>query len=384
MSRPPAAAQRSLFLALILLTVAAGLSACTPGIRQRTGPVVRIAPRVARSTVVAVVPGGPPNPVVAGLIAATARPREDVEILQATRPAQVLAASLSPDPVRAVVAGRPLPPGSGATTFQLAQYAKRLRQWETLVSARRTAVVAETRAAVARWARSLFGSPQAGTGSPSRPATSLAAECSIAASEVAQLRAAGGSPGGRRVILLYVSRLNRVRAQGELTGDKVIVLTPFLPSAAAAATAESDLMAAGATWAVVLGTGVPAPQLRNLVTAGLGRTAAAATLSGPALFRNRSAVLRPAAARVLAPLLAALRRPGAIGVIIGYASSPGTARANRRLSESRAVAVARYFAAHHVDPAALTVVGQGATGFVGPGPSAANRRVVVLVADPLG
>ena len=71
-------------------------------------------------------------------------------------------------------------------------------------------------------------------------------------------------------------------------------------------------------------------------------------------------------------------------MIIGYASSPGTARANRRLSEARASAVARYFAAHQVDPAALTVVGQGATRFVGPGPSAANRRVVVLVTDPLG
>ena len=52
-------------------------------------------------------------------------------------------------------------------------------------------------------------------------------------------------------------------------------------------------------------------------------------------------------------------------MIIGYASSPGTARANRRLSEARAAAVARYFTAHHVDPGALTVVGQGATGFVG-------------------
>jgi len=382
--RRPAAAPPSLILALVLLAVVTGLSACTPGTRQRTGPPINITPRAARSTVIAVIPGGPPNPFVNGLVAATARPREDVELLQATRPARVLAASMSPAPVRAVVAGRPLPPGSGATSFQRAEYAKRLRHWETLYSARRTAVAAETRAAVSRWARSLFGAPQADPGSPGRPATSLAAECSIAASEVTELQETGGSLGGRRVVLLYVSRLNRVRMPGELTGDKVIVLTPFLPSAAAAAAAESDLRAAGATWAVVLGTGVPAPQLRNLVTAGLARTTVARPLPAPALFRNGSAVLRPAAARVLAPLLRALRRPGAVAVIIGYASSPGTARANRLLSQRRASAVARYFAAHQVDPAALTVVGQGATRFVGPGPSAANRRVVVLVADPLG
>ena len=382
--RRPAARPLSLFLTLVLLAVVTGLSACTPGTRQLTGPNIIIAPHVARSTVIAVVPGGEPSPVVTELVTATARPREDVDLLQASRPAQVLAASMSPAPVRAVMDGRPLPPGTGATSFQLAEYAKRLRHWQTLFSARRTAVAAETRAAVSRWARSLFGSPQAGTGSPGWPATSLAAECSIAASEVTELRETGGSLGGRRVILLYVSRLDRVRAPGELTGDKVIVLTPFLPSTAAAATAESDLIAAGATWAVVLGTGVPAPQLRNLVTAGLGRTTAAETFSGPALFRNGSAVLRPAAAQVLAPLLGALHHRGAIAVIIGYASSPGTARANRRLSEARAAAVARYFTAHHVDPGALTVVGQGATGFVGPGPSAANRRVVVLVANPLG
>jgi len=383
MRRLPAAALVSLLLALALLVVT-GLSACAPGTRQRTGPVITIASRVARSTVIAVVPSGPPNPVIAGLIAATARPSEDVELLQATRPARVLAASMSPAPVRAVVAGRPLPPGSGATSFQLAQYAKRLRLWKALVSARRTAVAAETRAAVTRWARSLFSSPQAGTVSSGQEATSLAAECSIAAAEVAELREAGGSLGGRRVVLLYVSRLDRVRMPGELTGDKVIVLTPFLPSAAATAAAERDLRAAGATWAVVLGTGVPIPQLRRLVTAGLARTTRAQTLSAPALFRNDSAVLRPAAAQVLAPLLGALRHPGATAMIIGYASSPGTARANRRLSEVRASAVARFFAEHHVDPAALTVVGQGATGFVGPGPSAANRRVVVLVTNPLG
>ena len=290
---------------------------------------------------------------------------------------------MSPAPVRAVMAGRPLPPGSGATSFQLAQYAKRLRHWQTLFSARRTAVAAETRAAVSRWARSLFGSPQAGAGSPAGPRPAWRRNLDRR-QRGDRTPGTGGSLGGPRVILLYVSRLDRVRAPGELTGDKVIVLTPFLPSTAAAATAESDLIAAGATWAVVLGTGVPAPQLRNLVTAGLGRTTAAETFSGPALFRNGSAVLRPAAAQVLAPLLGALRRPGAIAVIIGYASSPGTARANRRLSEARAAAVARYFTAHHVDPGALTVVGQGATGFVGPGPSAANRRVVVLVANPLG
>jgi outer membrane protein OmpA-like peptidoglycan-associated protein len=41
--------------------------------------------------------------------------------------------------------------------------------------------------------------------------------------------------------------------------------------------------------------------------------------------------------------------------------------------------VAAFFEAHGVPPSALVVVGHGATDLVAPGPSAANRRVVVVI-----
>jgi OmpA-OmpF porin, OOP family len=105
-------------------------------------------------------------------------------------------------------------------------------------------------------------------------------------------------------------------------------------------------------------------------------------LSGPALFGNDSAVLRPAAAGVLTPLLPLLRQPGAIAVISGYASAPGDAWHNQQLSENRAAAVAAFFEAHGISAAALLVVGHGATSFVAPGASPDNRRVVVVVEEP--
>ena len=72
--RRPAAAPLSLILALVLLAVVTGLSACTPGAHQETGPKIVIAPHVARSTVIAVIPDGEPSPVVTELVTATARP----------------------------------------------------------------------------------------------------------------------------------------------------------------------------------------------------------------------------------------------------------------------------------------------------------------------
>jgi outer membrane protein OmpA-like peptidoglycan-associated protein len=107
----------------------------------------------------------------------------------------------------------------------------------------------------------------------------------------------------------------------------VIVITPFLPSAAAAAAAQEKLIAAGASGASILGPEATPAELGRLVSDGLGQREVPEPLSGPALFGNDSAVLRPAAAGVLTPLLPLLRQPGATAVINGYASAPGDAPA---------------------------------------------------------
>jgi outer membrane protein OmpA-like peptidoglycan-associated protein len=186
------------------------------------------------------------------------------------------------------------------------------------------------------------------------------------------------------VIVLYASDLAGTIPAGELTGDNVVVITPFLPSAAAATAAQAELLGAGAARAAVLGPEATRAQLDGLVSAGLSQQVISDTLSGSVLFRNDSARLLPGASAELVPLLAKLRRPGATGVVNGFASTPGSASRNYALSQARAAAVARFFEVHGVSAFSLLVVGHGATDLVGPGPAAANRRVVVVIEEPSG
>jgi OOP family OmpA-OmpF porin len=106
------------------------------------------------------------------------------------------------------------------------------------------------------------------------------------------------------------------------------------------------------------------------------------TLSGAALFANDSAQLTPGAARVLTPLMAPLREAGAAAVINGYASTPGSSEVNYHLSYARAAAVAAFLEARGIPASSLEVIGHGATDLVAAGPSAANRRVVVVIEEP--
>jgi peptidoglycan-binding protein ArfA len=108
------------------------------------------------------------------------------------------------------------------------------------------------------------------------------------------------------------------------------------------------------------------------------------TLSGPALFANDSSVLLPSAVREITPLLTPLRQPGAVAVINGYASTPGSVTANYLISYARAAAVAAFLEAHGIPASSLMIVGHGANGLVAPGPSGANRRVTVVVEESLG
>ena len=185
-----------------------------------------------------------------------------------------------------------------------------------------------------------------------------------------------------RVVLIAADSLGNVSSGCQLTGADVIVLTPSLPSAAGAAAAQEKLIAAGAARVSVLGPEATQAEIGQLVSDGLGGREVSGTLSGAALFGDDSAVLRSTATRVLTPLVSLLRQSGAIAVINGYASAPGDARHNQQLSENRAAAVAAFFEAHGISAAALLVIGHGATGFIAPGASPDNRRVVVVVEEP--
>jgi outer membrane protein OmpA-like peptidoglycan-associated protein len=335
---------------------------------------------IAPSMLVAVTGPGVTGSLVGRVVAATGRPREDLDVLRAGgRP---VVTSSSPSAASVVIPGRPALPGPGASSYQQAEYHKALSRWRGQLAAGQREVITRTAAQSAAWSRGLQLQAAAGS-SPSPSATGLAAECALAVNAVTGLvDQAGQQFGARRVVLLAVASLAGMPPAGELNGDDVIVITSYLPTAPAASAAQENLLAAGATRAAILGPEVSADQIDQLVTGGLTEETTTETLSGRALFANNSSVLLSSAAGRLTPLVGPLRRPGASAVINGYASAPGSTQHNQELSQDRAGAVAAFLEARGVPSSCLLVVGHGATDFVAPGASSDNRRVVVVIEAP--
>jgi outer membrane protein OmpA-like peptidoglycan-associated protein len=363
------------------VTLLAGCNLAGPPAGPATGPSVTVRPDVAPTALLTVLNGPVAGPALSSLVASTARPNEDIRILQAGTPARTIVASDSPAPPTVVLPGQPRPPGGGQTDYQAAQYAKRQKAWQARRAADLAAGAAQTRADTSAWLAGL-DIPQKLGGLADPPANqgSLAAESAVAASALAGLEEEAGNIFGRhRVIVLFCDDLSGVLPAGELTGDDVIVVAGYLPAAAASSTAQIGLLGAGAAQAAVVGPEVTADQLAGLVSADLGSHGPRDMVSQPVLFGNDSYALDAAAVRQLTGLLPRLREPGVTAVINGYASTPGAAQANYLLSFERATAVARWLEAHGVPESALVIVGHGASDVTGPGASGANRRVLVVI-----
>jgi len=371
----------------VVVSVAVVVAGCAPlGIGgpaagPSAGPPVTITGQAVPSVLVAVLDGRASGSAFSGLVTATARLREDLTVLQAGTPPRSVLSSAAPAPPVVTVAGRPAAPGKGATSYLSAQYAIRLKHWRASVAAGRRAEAAKARDAVSGWLRGLRLSARAGRlADPPAPAVSLAAESAAAASALAGLEEEDGNVfGARRVLVLYTANLAGRPPAGELAGDTVLVVTPFLPTAAAASAAQADLLAAGAAQAAVVGPEVTSSQLAALVSATLSQGARHDFVSAPVLFANASAALSPRAVAQLTALLTRMRRAGVTAVINGFASAPGTAEMNYALSYKRASAVAAFFESRDVPATALIIVGHGAGDPVAPGGSGLNRRVTVVV-----
>jgi outer membrane protein OmpA-like peptidoglycan-associated protein len=364
-------------------TLLAGCNlASSPG-GPATGPSVTVRHSVPRTALLAVLTGPASGPALSRLLASTARPNEDIRILQAGTPARMIVASDSPAPSAVVFPGQPLAPGGGQTDYQMAQYAKRLKAWQAKRTADLAAAAAKTRASTSAWlARLDIPQKLSRLAYPPVDEGSLAAESAVAASALAGLEEeAGNTFGHHRVIVLFCDDLSGALPAGELTGDDVIVVASYLPTEAKASTAQVNLLGAGAAQATVVGSEVTAAQLAGLVSADLSEHGPSDSVSAPVLFGNNSYALSPAAAGSLRQLLPKLRKPGVTVVINGYASTPGTAEANYTLSFERATAVARWLEAHGVPESALVIVGHGASDVTGPGASAVNRRVLVVIEE---
>ena len=237
-----------------------------------TGSAVTITQHVTPSALLTVMNDAASSQALFGLVASTARPNEDVRILLAGTPGTTIVASDSPAPAQIVIPGPPVAPGGGQTDYQTAQYTKKLKAWRAKHAAEVQAEVAETREKVSAWLGSL-GIPQkiSRLADPPGDEGSLAAESAVAASALAGLEAGTGNIfGSRRVIVLFCDDLSSAGMvpAGELTGDDVVVMTGYLPTAADASAAQAALLAAGAAQAAVVGPEVTAAQLSR---AGLGR-----------------------------------------------------------------------------------------------------------------
>jgi len=365
----------------VLVAVTAGCSAILGAPVDGPAPAapVPVTVRAEPSMLVVTVGPGGMSQLVRRVVTATARPREDLEVLEPAERGRALLASNSPAPVRVLVPGRPARPGNGASSYQLGQYRHKLTHWQVQLAAAKRTVAAQTKATVLGWTRSLRiqMARRPSDGSAGR----LPGDCALAADAVTGLVNEDGAHFTRRTLLLSVANLSGMPPAGELDGDDVIVVTSYLPSAAAASAAQLNLLAAGASFAAVLGPEATPAQVEHLVSASLSGHAVSEVMSGRAPFSNDSAVLQSAAARALAPIVAQLRRPGATGVVNGFASAPGSPRHNQVLSQRRALAVAAYLEARGVPRSALLVVGHGASNLVAAGSSGGNRRVVVVVQE---
>ncbi|HVT66650.1 MAG TPA: OmpA family protein [Trebonia sp.] len=351
-----------------------------------TGPATTITQPAVPAALLAVLARPSSGPSLAALVTSTARPREDLRIVQAGNPATTVVASDSPAPAAIVLPGQPLAPTGGQTDYQSAQYDKRLNAWRAQRAADIRTAAAQTRQRTASWVSGLqIAQHIARLANPPASAGSLAAESAVAASAMSGLQQdAGGTFASRRAVVLFPGDLSGALPAGELTGDKVIVVTGGLPSAAAASAAQAELLGAGAAQAAVVGPEVTAAQLAALVAADLGQGGAADTISTPVLFGNNSAALDATAAGQLTRLIPALREPGVTVVIDGYASTAGTAEANYALSYQRATRVADFFEKNGIPSSSLIIVGHGATDSFGARSPDANRRVLVVTEKPAG
>ena len=149
--------------AAVIAAVVAGCGIASPAPKSATGPPVKVTENIAPSALVVVVDGRVAGRTLSGLVSATARPQEDLDILQAgARPHLLLAAS-SPAPAAVVVTGKPVAPGPGATSYLWAGYRKDLRTWQNQKSAGKREAAARTHAATSAWAHRL-AIPAAATG----------------------------------------------------------------------------------------------------------------------------------------------------------------------------------------------------------------------------
>jgi len=325
--------------------------------------------------------------LVRSLVAGSARPRENLEMIDAAfRAGNVV----DPAASRAVPAIRgPAPPKAlqpNPTQYQTDAHAHQVSAYHAKVAADLTALRVLLAGRMREWA-ARAGADLARL-APTGPASwDVRTGLRDAAGYFSSLQQAGVEVGPRRVVVVFWPAGHGdavVPLRPQSLAGITVVLAGFPGGQREQAEWQADLLQAGAARAIVLVPGAIA-ELRPVVARALSGHA------GPApqtiRFGLNSARLdgraRSELTALASELLTAYR--GAPATALGFADPIGGYRHNLRLSFLRALAVRHFLIAHGVAASRLFAVGYGPSLPVAPtapdGAQPLDRRVVVVI-DP--
>ena len=319
------------------------------------------------------------------LVAASARPREQVIILT-SRGGAVLASSRAPASPTLQVPAPPAPPPSHPTSFQEARYRQAVRQYQGLVRRAWAALRRQQQRELTTWAKSTVVKAEASPVLHSAQTASIGIDLGIAVSDLSSLRQAGVGYGAPAVIAIIgvdaATALSAPASPASLESSTVVV-DDFPGTTNEEAAWQASLVQGGAARAVIL-TPATDDQLASVVEQGLDGSVTD-TLTG-VLFGLGRYQLQAAALPQLRQLrrLLTVEYPYATASINGYTDSLPAPGGNLLLSQRRAQAVEDWLVAHGVAVGRLEAFGYGDTDPVAPNTPKGqplNRRVVVVI-DP--
>ena len=319
------------------------------------------------------------------LVAASARPREQV-ILLTSRGGAVLASSRAPASPTLQVPGPPAPPPSHPTSFQEARYRQAVRQYQGVVRRAWAALRRQQQQELATWAKSTVAKAEASPVLHSAQTASIGIDLGVAVSDLSSLRQAGvgyGAPAVIAIISVDAAIALSAPASPASLESSTVVVDDFPGNTDEEAAWQASLVQDGAARAVIL-TPATDDQLARVVDEGLDGSVTDTLTS--VLFGLGRYQLQAAALPQLRRLqrLLTVEYPHATASINGYTDSLPAPGGNLLLSQRRAEAVEQWLTAHGVAVGQLQAFGYGDTDPIAPDKPQGqplNRRVVVVI-DP--
>jgi outer membrane protein OmpA-like peptidoglycan-associated protein len=370
---------------VLLSALALGLSGCRLSLSRAQGQrTVFLPPSHASVLVIVTDPASASAMRATGaLVAASARPREQVIIVSSAGGA-VLASSRAPDPPGVQVLAPPAPLASRPTSFQKARYQQALQHYQTAVLRGRAELRTRERQQLAVWATSTVAAARARPVVQRAQTASISADLGVVVSDLSSLRQAGVGYGAPAVIaIIGVDAATALAAPTPPAGleSSTVVVDDFPGTTDEEAAWQASLVQGGAARAVIL-TLATDDQLAPVVEQGLDG-AVTDTLTS-VLFGLGRYQLQVAALPQLRRLqrLLTVEYPYATASIDGYTDSLPAPGGNLLLSQRRAEAVEDWLAAHGVAAGRLEAFGYGDTDPVAPNEPQGqplNRRVVVVI-----